>query len=48
MKKHSLGKDAAIIGEVTAESPGLVVEKNILGIEQIIDLPIGEQLPRIC
>ena len=48
MRNHPLGKDAAIIGEVTADSPGMVLEKNILGIEQIIDLPMGEQLPRIC
>lgn len=48
MKKHPLGKDAAIIGEVTDEFPCTVVEKNMLGVEQIIDLPMGEQLPRIC
>ena len=48
MKKHPLGKYAEIIGEVTDEHPGLVLKRTLLGVEQIVDLPIGEQLPRIC
>jgi len=48
MHKHKFGKDAVIIGEVTEENSGLVILKTRLGIERIIDLPLGEQLPRIC
>jgi hydrogenase expression/formation protein HypE len=48
MRSHILGKNAVMIGEVTAENQGFVVLKNALGIERIIDLPLGEQLPRIC
>lgn len=48
MRNHELGKDSCIIGEVVEEHPGVVVKKTILGVEQIIDLPLGEQLPRIC
>lgn len=48
MRKHPLGKDAEIIGEVTDEHPKVVVKKTILGVEHIVDLPLGEQLPRIC
>lgn len=42
------GKDAAIIGEVIAEHPGRVVMKTALGTSRIIDMPVGEPLPRIC
>lgn len=48
MKNHPLGKDAAIIGEVVEDHPGLVTKETLLGVEQIVDLPLGEQLPRIC
>lgn len=48
MQSHPLGKDSAIIGEVVNEHPGILVNKSLLGVEQIIDLPLGEQLPRIC
>lgn len=48
MKKHTLGKEAAIIGEVVEDHKKIVVKETILGVEQIVDLPLGEQLPRIC
>ncbi len=48
MKKNKYGKNATIIGEVTAEHPGRVVMKTSLGASRIIDMPVGELLPRIC
>jgi hydrogenase expression/formation protein HypE len=48
MKQNEKGKDAAIIGEVTAEHAGMVVMENELGVDRVIDVPLGEQLPRIC
>jgi hydrogenase expression/formation protein HypE len=48
MKKNKHGKNAVIIGEVTAEHPGRVVMKTALGASRIIDMPVGELLPRIC
>ncbi len=48
MRKHPLGTQAAIIGEVTNDHPKKVVMENAYGTERIIDMPIGEQLPRIC
>lgn len=48
MHKNPLGRKAEIIGEVVEEHPGLVVKSTLLGVEQIIDMPIGEPLPRIC
>jgi len=48
MQANELGKDAAIIGEVTAEHAGMVYLTTGLGGTRIVDMPIGEQLPRIC
>ena len=48
MKNHPLGKDAVIIGEVVSNHPGMVTMKTGLGASRIVDMPIGEQLPRIC
>ena len=48
MRSHSLGREAAIIGEVVAENRGMVVMRNALGAQRIVDMPVGEQLPRIC
>lgn len=48
MKSHPAGKDAAIIGEVTDSSQGIVSLKTSFGAETIIDMLVGEQLPRIC
>lgn len=43
-----LGQNAAITGEVTGEHPGRVVLKTGIGGGRILDLLIGDQLPRIC
>lgn len=48
MQQHPLGRKAAVIGEVHADSPGLVSMKTRIGGERIVDMPVGEQLPRIC
>ncbi|WP_283844543.1 hydrogenase expression/formation protein HypE [Streptomyces sp. RerS4] len=48
MRAHPLGRDAAVIGEAVAEHPGMVVARTGLGGTRVVDLPIGEQLPRIC
>ncbi len=48
MKKHPYGKNAAIIGKVTDAHPGRVVMTTTLGASRIIDIPVGELLPRIC
>ncbi|NTV15250.1 MAG: hydrogenase expression/formation protein HypE [Desulfobulbaceae bacterium] len=48
MRRHPLGREAAVIGEVVAGHPGLVAVRNSLGILQILEMPLGEQLPRIC
>ena len=48
MRSHSLGKDAAIIGEITTDHPGFVVMKTRVGGMRVVDMLSGEQLPRIC
>jgi hydrogenase expression/formation protein HypE len=48
MKSHSLGENSAIIGEVVDSPSGLVLLKTDFGAERIVDMLIGEQLPRIC
>ena len=48
MKRNKYGVKAAIIGEVVKEHPGQVVMKTSLGASRIIDMPVGELLPRIC
>ncbi len=42
------GSDAARIGEVVADHPGMVTIRTIVGSERIVDMLVGEQLPRIC
>ncbi|WP_413803837.1 hydrogenase expression/formation protein HypE [Streptomyces iranensis] len=48
MRAHPLGRGAAVIGACVAEHPGMVVARTGLGGTRIVDLPLGEQLPRIC
>jgi hydrogenase expression/formation protein HypE len=48
MKLHPAGKDACIIGEVITSPPGIVLLKTLFGAERIVDMLVGDQLPRIC
>ena len=48
MKSHVLGQQAAVIGEVTPDHPGLVMMKTRIGGTRVVDMLSGEQLPRIC
>jgi len=48
MKNNKYGVGAVIIGEAAAEHPGQVVMKTTLGASRIVDIPVGELLPRIC
>ncbi|MCU0493680.1 MAG: hydrogenase expression/formation protein HypE [Chloroflexaceae bacterium] len=48
MQAHELGRRATIIGKATAEHPGLVVARTGIGGTRVVDMQIGEQLPRIC
>jgi hydrogenase expression/formation protein HypE len=48
MRAHPLGRDAAVIGELVADHPGLVVQQSVIGGQRVVSLLAGEQLPRIC
>lgn len=48
MKNNKYGKDAAIIGEVQNSTSNRVLVETPLGTKRILDMLVGEQLPRIC
>ena len=48
MRAHPAGEHAAIVGEVTDEPRGVVVLHTGFGGQRIVDMLVGEQLPRIC
>jgi hydrogenase expression/formation protein HypE len=45
---HPLGEQAAVIGHITADQPGIVLLKTAFGGTRIVDLLVGDPLPRIC
>ncbi len=48
LREQPSGDEAAIIGEVTAESTGRVAVRTAIGGRRAVDMLSGEQLPRIC
>jgi hydrogenase expression/formation protein HypE len=48
LRSHELGAEAAVIGLVVAEHPRRVVLRTPLGARRVLDMLVGEQLPRIC
>jgi hydrogenase expression/formation protein HypE len=48
MQRHPLGVKAAVIGRITEQHPGIVVARTGIGGSRVVDMQIGEQLPRIC
>jgi hydrogenase expression/formation protein HypE len=48
MCQHPMGQQATIIGQVVAEHPGMVVARTGIGGKRVVDMQVGEQLPRIC
>ncbi|HEC87744.1 MAG TPA: hydrogenase expression/formation protein HypE, partial [Thermoplasmata archaeon] len=47
IRKHPLGKNAEIIGEVSTSIEGVVLKTSIGG-RRILHKPIGDPVPRIC
>ena len=48
LRAHPLGQEAARIGVVTEEHPGMVLARTPIGGRRVVDMPLGELLPRIC
>jgi len=48
LRRHPLGADAALVGEIRSEPQGLVLLETALGGSRIVDMLVGDPLPRIC
>jgi hydrogenase expression/formation protein HypE len=48
MRENVYGREACIIGEVKSEPQGIVAMVTGFGGRRIVDMLVGEQLPRIC
>lgn len=48
MRAHPMGQHSAIIGTVKAGPPGMVTLATTFGGTRIVDVPVGDPLPRIC
>ena len=48
VRRHNYGAEAAIIGEVTADHAGRVTMRTRIGASRIVDMLVGDILPRIC
>jgi hydrogenase expression/formation protein HypE len=48
LRAHELGAQAAVIGRVAADPPGIVLLNTTFGGTRIVDLLVGDPLPRIC
>jgi hydrogenase expression/formation protein HypE len=48
LRRHELGAEAAMIGRVADDPPGLVLLRTGFGGTRIVDMLVGDPLPRIC
>lgn len=48
MQGTAAGRGAAIVGRAVAAHPGMVTMRTLFGGARIVDMLVGEQLPRIC
>jgi hydrogenase expression/formation protein HypE len=48
LRSHPLGAGAARIGEIRSDPPGIVVLITTMGGTRIVDMLVGDPLPRIC
>jgi hydrogenase expression/formation protein HypE len=48
LRAHPLGCEAAIIGDVIRQPQGIAVVQTAYGSHRILEMPLEEQLPRIC
>lgn len=48
LREDPLGREAALVGEIRAEPQGFVLLQTALGGSRIVDMLVGDPLPRIC
>jgi hydrogenase expression/formation protein HypE len=46
--QHAVSANAATVGKVVEKATPLVTIRSVIGASRILDMPSGEQLPRIC
>ena len=47
-RRTKYGKDACIIGTVQKERPGYVLMRTVVGGTRVVQMPVGEPIPRVC
>jgi hydrogenase expression/formation protein HypE len=48
LRRHPVAAGAVAVGTVVTDHPGVVVARTGIGGTRVVDLPLAEQLPRIC
>jgi hydrogenase expression/formation protein HypE len=48
MRAHPFGAGAIVVGRCVEDHPRMVVARTRIGGTRVVDLPVGELLPRIC
>lgn len=48
LRRHPVSSEAAVVGNVSKNETPLVTARGAIGVSRILDMPSGEQLPRIC
>ena len=48
LRAHPLGTNACVVGEIVVEPAGIVMVRTAFGGTRIVDLLVGDPLPRIC
>jgi hydrogenase expression/formation protein HypE len=48
LRSFPRGSEAAVIGEIIAEPEGVVALRTAFGGSRIVDMLVGDPLPRIC
>ncbi len=48
LREHPVGRDAVAIGQIRSQPPGIVVLVTAFGGTRIVDMLVGDPLPRIC
>jgi hydrogenase expression/formation protein HypE len=48
MRSHPLGRESCMIGEIISSPPGMVFLRTEIGGTRVLDMLVGDPLPRIC
>ena len=48
LRAHPLGRDAAVVGNVQVDPAGMVLLRTGVGGSRVLDMLVGDPLPRIC